>query len=47
VNLIENCLEVYRQPHGENYQQKTTLRATDNVTLTQLSDITIAISVIV
>ena len=47
VNLIDDCLEVYRQPHGENYQQKTTLCTTDNVTLTQLSDITIAVSAIV
>ncbi len=44
LNLNAACLEVYREPHGETYAQKTTLRAGDSVTLTQLPDITIQVS---
>jgi Uma2 family endonuclease len=44
LNLNDNCLEVYREPHGETYAQKSTLRARDSVTLTQLPDITIQVS---
>lgn len=36
VNLIDNCLEVYIEPIGETYAQKSTLRAGSNVTLSQL-----------
>lgn len=43
LNLNDNCLEVYRQPHHDLYQQKTTLRKGDNITLSQLNDITIKI----
>lgn len=44
LNLNDNCLEVYREPFGETYAQKSTLRAGDSVTLTQLPDITIQVS---
>ncbi|MDO9138974.1 MAG: Uma2 family endonuclease, partial [Methylobacter sp.] len=37
MNLKDTCLEVYRQPHGDCYGEKTTLRAGDSVTLSQLS----------
>ncbi len=46
LNLIDNCLEVYRQPHSESYEQKTTLRTGDNLTLSQLNDISISVSAI-
>ena len=44
LNLNDNCLEVYRKPHGEVYAEKTTLYSGDNGTLSQLSDITIKVS---
>ncbi|MEC4749773.1 Uma2 family endonuclease [Methylomicrobium sp. Wu6] len=44
LNLNDNCLEVYRHPHGESYEQKTTLRAGDTISLSQLPDITIKLS---
>lgn len=44
LNLNDNCLEVYRKPHGEVYAEKTTLYDGDAITLTQLGDITIQIS---
>jgi Uma2 family endonuclease len=44
LNLNDSCLEVYREPHGETYAQKSTLRQGDSVTLTQLPDITIQVS---
>lgn len=44
LNLNDSCLEVYREPHGETYAQKSTLRAGDSVTLTQLPDLTIQVS---
>lgn len=43
LNLNDYCLEVYRQPHHDLYQQKTTLHKGDNITLSQLTDITIKI----
>lgn len=46
VNLIDNCLEVYRKPYGESYEQKTTLRTGDNITLSQLPDMSISVSAI-
>lgn len=44
LNLNNACIEVYREPQGETYAQKATLRAGDSVTLTQLPDITIQVS---
>jgi len=44
LNLNDSCLEVYRRPRGENYEEKTTLRSGDNITLSQLPDLTVAIS---
>ena len=44
LNLNDYCLEVYRQPHKDLYQQKMTLRKGDTITLSQLNSITINIS---
>lgn len=44
MNLNESCLEVYRQPHGEFYGEKTTLRVGNSVTLSQLNQLTINIA---
>ncbi len=44
LNVNDKCLEVYREPYGEAYAQKCTLRTGDAVTLTLLPDITIQVS---
>jgi Uma2 family endonuclease len=44
LNLKDSCLEVYRQPHGDCFGEKTTLRIGDSVTLSQLNHITINIA---
>lgn len=44
MNLNDSCLEVYRQPHGDCYGEKTTLRVGDTVTLSQLNQISINIA---
>jgi len=44
MNLNDACLEVYRQPHGDCYGEKTTLRVGDTATLSQLEQITIDIA---
>ncbi len=44
LNLIDNCLEVYRKPKGEVFAEKTTLYQGDKVTLSQLPDICIQVS---
>ncbi|MGR9087420.1 MAG: Uma2 family endonuclease [Gammaproteobacteria bacterium] len=44
LNLNDSCLEVYRKPNGEVYAEKTTLRAGDSITLSQLTEITINIA---
>jgi Uma2 family endonuclease len=44
LNLNDNCLEVYRRPRGDLYEEKTTLRGDDSVVLSQLLDITIPLS---
>jgi Uma2 family endonuclease len=44
LNLIDNCLEVYRRPRGDLYEEKTTLRAGDSVSLSQLPGITVQLS---
>jgi Uma2 family endonuclease len=44
LNLNDACLEVYRKPNGEVYAEKTTLRAGDTITLSQLNEISILIS---
>jgi Uma2 family endonuclease len=41
LNLNDSCLEVYRQPNGEVYAEKTTLRSGDSITLSQLDGISI------
>src|SRR5574343_793866 len=42
VNLIDNCLEVYRQPQDGEYLDKTVLSKSDSLTLQALPDIHIA-----
>jgi Uma2 family endonuclease len=45
LNLNDSCLEVYRNPNGEVYAEKTTLRAAgDTITLSQLNEINIRIA---
>jgi Uma2 family endonuclease len=44
LNLNDSCLEVYRKPNGEVYAEKTTLRAGDTITLSQLPEITLCIT---
>ncbi len=44
LNLIDHCLEVYRKPKGEAFAEKTTLYHGDNITLSQLPEITIQIT---
>lgn len=44
VNLIDNCLEVYRQPQDGDYLEQTILSKTDNIDLLALPDIRIAVS---
>lgn len=43
LNLNDNCLEVYRKPHGEVYAEKTTLYEGDNVTVSQIPGISIQV----
>lgn len=45
INLINNCIEVYRQPNGDSYANKITLQS-GNINLSQLPDITIDIAAI-
>ncbi|MGZ4992398.1 MAG: Uma2 family endonuclease, partial [Methylobacter sp.] len=44
MNLNDSCVEIYRQPHGDCYGEKTTLRVGDSITLSQLNQITINIA---
>ncbi|MBM4207963.1 MAG: Uma2 family endonuclease [Gammaproteobacteria bacterium] len=44
LNLNDNCLEVYRKPKGEVFAEKTTLYNGDNITLSQLQELTIKVS---
>ncbi len=44
LNLNDSSLEVYRKPNGDVYAEKTTLRAGDTLTLSQLPEITVRIS---
>lgn len=44
VNLIDNCLEVYRQPQDGDYLDKSKLSKTDHIHPLALPDIQIAIA---
>jgi len=44
VNLIDNCLEVYRQPNDGDYRQQTVLSKTDHLNLVSLPDIQIQVA---
>lgn len=44
LNINEACLEVYRQPDTEGYAEKTILRVGDEITLSQLANISIKIA---
>lgn len=44
VNLIDNCLEVFRQPQDGDYLDKTVLSKADRVTLQVLPEIQVAVA---
>ena len=44
LNVNDSCIEVYRQPENGLYAEKTTLRAGDEITLSQLGQISIKIA---
>ncbi len=46
VNLIDNCLEVYRQPQDGDYLDKTVLSKSDSLNLQAIPSIQIAVSTI-
>ncbi len=44
LNVNDACIEVYRQPQQDSYAEKTTLRAGDKITLSQLENISINVA---
>lgn len=44
VNLIDDCLEVYRQPQDGDYLEKSVLSKADNLNLVVLPDIQVAVA---
>lgn len=44
VNLLDDCLEVYRQPENGDYLEKTSLSKSDSLCLVSLSDIQISVA---
>ncbi|PPC91262.1 MAG: hypothetical protein CTY34_04505 [Methylobacter sp.] len=46
LNLNDNCLEVYREPFGESYAEKTTLRSGDSINLSQIPELIIPVGTI-
>ncbi len=44
LNLNNQCLEVYRDPHGQSYANKSVLLRGGSVSLLQLTDITIELN---
>jgi len=44
VNLIDNCLEVYRQPENGDYLEKISLSKSDSLNLVSLPDMQISIA---
>ncbi len=44
LNINDACIEVYRQPQEDSYAEKTTLRAGDKITLSQLKNISINVA---
>ena len=44
LNVTDASLEIYRQPYDGLYAEKTTLRAGDKITLSQLNNISINIA---
>ncbi|WFP51642.1 Uma2 family endonuclease [Methylomonas sp. EFPC3] len=44
VNLIDNCLEIYRQPDDGDYQKQTTLAKADTVNLVVLPEIQVRVA---
>ncbi|OAI12345.1 hypothetical protein A1507_02325 [Methylomonas koyamae] len=43
VNLIDNCLEIYRQPENGDYREQITLGKTDHIHLVSLPDIQVRV----
>ena len=46
LNLNDSCLEIYRRPRDESFEEKTTLRRDDQVTLSLLPNIDIPVDAI-
>lgn len=44
VNLIDDCLEVYRQPQDGNYLDKSTLTKADSINLLALPEIQVSVA---
>ena len=44
VNLIDHCLEVYRQPQHDDYLSKTLLTEADSLTLAALPEVRVAVA---
>ncbi len=44
LNINQSCVEIYRRPNAGLYAEKTTLSAGDQISLSQLPDITINIA---
>jgi Uma2 family endonuclease len=44
INLNDHCLEVYREPSGENYAQKTSLRIGQHASVLLLPEISVNIA---
>ncbi|ANE55898.1 Uma2 family endonuclease [Methylomonas sp. DH-1] len=44
VNLIDNCLEIYRQPENGDYREQSTLAKTDYANLVSLPDIQVRVA---
>lgn len=44
VNLIDNCLEVYRQPHDGDYLDKSVLTKADSIKLLAIPELEISVA---
>ncbi|WP_231886548.1 Uma2 family endonuclease [Methylomonas methanica] len=44
VNLIDNCLEVYRQPQDGDYLKKSVLTTADNIALVALPELQVSVA---
>ncbi|OAI22166.1 Uma2 family endonuclease [Methylomonas koyamae] len=44
VNLIDNCLGIYRQPENGDYREQITLAKTDHINLVSLTEIQVRVA---